>query len=106
MLEYHENLEYFARRFGLNIVGALESKPGIPPSPSHLAKVIQMVREKNVQGILIQVYYPRKSADFVASQTGIKVVVIPDSVGGTPDAKDYFTLFDVIFNRITKAFGG
>ncbi len=102
-VSYHRSLPYFCRRFGLQIVTELEPKPGIPPSPAHLAEVVKIMKKENVRLILMEVFYNRRVADFVARQTGAKVVVFPNSVGGSPEAKDYFSLFETIVNLITAA---
>jgi len=101
---YHRSWPYFVDRFGLVIACELESKPGIPPSPGHLKEVIDIMKRDNVKIILMEVFYDEKPAQFVADQTGAKVVVVPNSVGGTKEAKDYFSLIDTIVNKITEGF--
>ncbi|MDD5422896.1 MAG: metal ABC transporter substrate-binding protein [Candidatus Omnitrophica bacterium] len=101
---YHRSWPYFVDRFGLVIACELEPKPGIPPSPGHLKEVIDVMKRDNVKIILMEVFYDEKPAQFVAAQTGARVVVVPNSVGGTKEAKDYFSLIDTIVNKITEAF--
>ena len=101
---YHRSWPYFVDRFGLVIACELEPKPGIPPSPGHLKEVIDIMKRDNVKIILMEVFYDEKPAQFVADQTGAKVVVVPNSVGGTKEAKDYFSLIDTIVNKINDAF--
>jgi zinc/manganese transport system substrate-binding protein len=100
---YHRSWTYFADRFGLNVACELEPKPGIPPSPGHLKEAIGIIKQKGVKVILIEVFYDKKPAYFVASQTGAKVVVVPNSVGGTKETKDYFSLINVIVDRLAEA---
>jgi len=101
---YHRSWPYFADRFGLDIACELEPKPGIPPSPGHLKDVIQKMRDENIKVILMEVFYDEKPARFVAEQTGAKLAIVPNSVGGTKEAKDYFSLIDAIVEKLAEAF--
>jgi len=99
---YHRSWEYFVQRFDLDVVCELEPKPGVPPSPGHLKDVIEIINEKNVKVILMEVFYSEKAARFVSKQTDAKVVVVPNSVGGTKEAKDYFSLMDIIIYKLVE----
>ena len=101
---YHRSWPYFVDRFGLVIACELEPKPGIPPSPAHLKEVIDIMKRDKVGVILMEVFYDEKPAQFVASQTGAKVIVVPNSVGGTKEANDYIGLMDTIVNKLADAF--
>ncbi|MBU2568144.1 MAG: metal ABC transporter substrate-binding protein [Elusimicrobia bacterium] len=79
---FHESWLYFADTFGFNIVGALEPKPGIPPSPAHLSKLIDTIKKENVRFILAEPYYPRKPIKFVSERTGIKEITVAIYCGG------------------------
>lgn len=103
IITYHKSWPYFARRFDLKVVGQLEPLPGIAPSPKHLSRVVGLVKEENVSLILQENFYSRRPADFVAGRTGIPVVVVPNSVGASPEAKDYFSLFRVIVSQMVEA---
>ncbi len=103
IVTYHSSWPNFAKAFSLDVVGFLEPKPGIPPSPQHKLEIINVMREQKVPLILMEVYFDRKDPDFVASKTGATVVVIPPSVGGEPAAKDYLSLFDVDVEKIASA---
>jgi ABC-type Zn uptake system ZnuABC Zn-binding protein ZnuA len=89
---WHTSWRYFAQYTGLELVGFMEPKPGVPPSPSHLAGLIQTMRRTGARAIIMEPFYNRKTADFVARQTGARVLVIPPSVDGTPAVPDYFAL--------------
>lgn len=102
LVSYHRSWIYFTNRFDLIIIAELEPKPGIPPSPSHLAEVIEIMKTEHAKAIILEPYYNRKSADLVASKTGAKVAVCPLSVGGGPGIKDYLTLIDFIVGQMTK----
>ncbi|MGB2986199.1 MAG: metal ABC transporter substrate-binding protein, partial [Phycisphaerae bacterium] len=104
VVTYHRSWPYFANRFGLVVAAELEPKPGIPPSPGHVAEVIKRVQTENIHVLLMEPFYSRKAPDLVASQTGITVVECANSVGGQPEATDYLTLMDNIINRVIEAF--
>ena len=100
---YHESWEYFARRFGLEIVGTLEPKPGIPPSPSHLAQIMDRMQAQDVRLILKEPYYEDKNPDLVARETGARVVELPNQ----PQAgQDYFAFIDSLVERVADAAAG
>lgn len=99
---YHRSWPYFVDRFGLVIACELEPKPGIPPSPAHLKEVIDIMKRDKVGVILMEVFYDEKPAQFVAGQTGAKVIVVPNSVGGIKEAKDYFSLMDTVVDRLAE----
>lgn len=106
VVTYHSSWPNFARFFKLDVVGFLEPKPGIPPTPQHKLAIINLMRAQKVPLILMEVYFDRKDPDFVASKAGAKVVVLPPSVGGEPQAKDYISLFDTNLAAIVNALGG
>ncbi|MGH7677346.1 MAG: metal ABC transporter substrate-binding protein [Gemmatimonadaceae bacterium] len=87
VVAYHTSWKYLAEYTGMNIVGFMEPKPGVPPSPSHLAGLILQIRRTGAKAIIMEPFYNRKDADFVASKTGAKVVVLPPSVGGLRNGK-------------------
>lgn len=101
IITYHRSWIYFANRFGLTVAAELEPKPGIPPSPAHLAEVIRLAKAQRTGIILQEPFYTRKAADHVAEKTGAKVVVVANSVGGEADAVDYLSLVDLIVRRLT-----
>ena len=92
VVAWHTSWRYFAEYNGMNIVGFMEPKPGVPPSPSHLAGLIQTMKQTGAKVIVMEPFYNRKTADFVASKTGATVLVLPPSVGGTKGLDDYVQL--------------
>ena len=106
VVTYHASWPNFAKYFNLNVVGYLEPKPGIPPTPQHKLEIINLMRAQKVPLILMEVYFDRKDPDFVASKAGANVVVLSPSVGGEPEAKDYVSLFDTDVDRIVAALAG
>ncbi len=99
----HKMWSYFAKRFGLDVVATIEPKPGISPSPSHIAKVISLIKEQDVKLIIRTPYFDAKVPDMIARNTGVKNVVLPSSVGGVDGIDDYFSLFDYITDSIVKS---
>jgi ABC-type Zn uptake system ZnuABC Zn-binding protein ZnuA len=106
VITYHNSWPYFARRFGLNVVGYVEPKPGIPPPPSHVAELIEQVKRDGIKLIIIEPYFSEKIPQLVASQTGCRVLVLPPSVGGVKGVDDYAALLDYDINQITSALKG
>lgn len=102
IISYHKTWAYFANRFGFKIIDTLEPKPGVPPSPSHLKNLIQIIKNQNVRFILLENIYKNDSAEYLAEHTPIKVVIAPISVGGHKQAKDYFNLMNTIIENIKQ----
>lgn len=106
MIAYHNSWPYFARRFRLDIVGFIETKPGVPPSPSHLAKVVGDMQARGARIVLREPHEPERDVSFVASKAGAKVVTLAASVGALPRTDDYISLFDVNVEALTSAVAG
>lgn len=94
VITYHNSWPNFAARFGLQVAGYVEPKPGIPPPPSHILAVIQQIRQDNIRLILVEPYFDEKTPQAIARQAGAQVVTMLPSVGGVPEVKTYFDLFD------------
>ena len=103
VVAYHKSLNYFEERFGLVEVNNIEPKPGIAPSPSHIAALIEQMKSEGVKLILMEVWHERRTPDLVAQKTGAKVVEIPANVGGSLDAPDYPSLCVAMAKRIAEA---
>jgi ABC-type Zn uptake system ZnuABC Zn-binding protein ZnuA len=103
IIAYHNEWVYFERRFGLQIVDFMEPKPGIPPSPSQLVKVIKEVQSNNIKVIISSPYFTTSSSDVVAKQTGVKEVTLATSTAAFPSIKTYFDLFDYDIDHLTAA---
>src|SRR5882672_3993997 len=100
---YHDSWPYFGHRFGLEIDIFLEPKPGIPPSPSHLAEVIAQIKAQKIKAIIVEPYHNRKIAEKVAESTGAKVVDFAQFPGALPDTDNYFKLIDTLVNNLAVA---
>jgi zinc/manganese transport system substrate-binding protein len=103
VVAYHDSWVYFAHRFGLNIDLFLEPKPGIPPSPSHLAEVIEKMKAGHIKAIIVEPYQNRKIAEKVASSTGAKIVDFAQFPGALPNTDTYIALIDALVARLSAA---
>lgn len=92
VVAWHTSWNYFAEYTGMRIVAYMEPKPGVPPSPSHLLQVVQAMKASGAKVIIMEPFYDRKMADFVARQTGATVLLLPPSVGGVPGISTYLQL--------------
>lgn len=103
IVTYHPTWRYFARRFGLDSTIFLEPKPGIPPSPPHLAKVIEQMAAENIRVLLVEPYQPRKTAESVAAHNGAAVVDVCQFPGAIAGTDTYLALIDTMVKRIAQA---
>ncbi len=94
VIAYHNEWCYFENRFGLKIVDFMEPKPGIPPTPSQLVKIIKEVKENSIKVIITSPYFTASSSDVVSKQTGAKTLILATSVGAFDSIKNYYDLFD------------
>jgi ABC-type Zn uptake system ZnuABC Zn-binding protein ZnuA len=103
IVAYHDSWPYFARRFGLAFIGFVETKPGVPPAPAHLAALIGDMQARSVRVIIREPQEPERDISFIAKRTGAAVATLATSVGGLPGADDYLSMFDVDIATLTKA---
>jgi ABC-type Zn uptake system ZnuABC Zn-binding protein ZnuA len=103
---YHDTWPYFARRFGLVIVAAVELVPGVPPSPASLAALAASMKDAGVKLLIVEPSSSRSVASRVAAPSGARVVTLIASVGGDPEARDYLQLFELNVRRLTEALAG
>ena len=94
IVTYHRSWTNFAEAFGLDVVGYVEPKPGIPPSPAHTLNLIHEMKRQGIKLILVEPYFDLKTPNAIARETGARVLVMPPSVGGVKEAADYLRLFD------------
>jgi zinc/manganese transport system substrate-binding protein len=104
IVTYHRSWPNFAKHFGLDVVGYVEPRPGIPPTPTHTIDLVNQMKRDNVKIELIEPYFDLKTPNSIASMTNGRVVVMMPSVGGKPEITDYFKLFDYDINLLIKAF--
>jgi zinc/manganese transport system substrate-binding protein len=103
VVTYHRSFPNFAARFGLDIIGYVEPKPGIPPSPQHTLDLINEMKRQNVKLVLVEPYFDLKTPNAIGRATGAEVLVMPPSVGGVKEVTDYFKLFDYDINLLVEA---
>ena len=105
IVTYHNDFLYLASRFGLDVVGTLEPKPGIAPSPAHLAQVIGRMKATNAKVILVQPYQSRRTAETVARQTGALVLDVSQQPGARDNTTTYFDMMDNLVSTLARALG-
>jgi ABC-type Zn uptake system ZnuABC Zn-binding protein ZnuA len=104
IVAWHTSWRYFAEYTGANIVAFMEPKPGVPPSPSHLAGVIATMKRTGARTIIMEPFYDKKVAEFVARNVpGSRVLVLPPSVGGLPGMDDYFKVMRYDVTQLASA---
>ncbi|MGZ4733098.1 MAG: metal ABC transporter substrate-binding protein [Terriglobales bacterium] len=104
VVTYHRSFPNFAKHFGLDVIGYVEPRPGIPPTPSHTVELIQLMRRENCKVVLVEPYFDLKTPQSIGRETGAQVVVYLPSVGGEKGVDDYFKLFDYDIGLLIKAF--
>ena len=103
VVTYHRSFPNFAERFGLEIIGYVEPRPGIPPTPQHTLDVMNEMKRQNVKLVLVEPYFDLKTPEAIGRETGARVLVMPPSVGGVKEVPDYFKLFDYDVNLLVDA---
>jgi len=103
IVTYHKNWVYFLKLFGMEEAGTIEPKPGIPPSPRHVTKLVEMMREHDIRIILAANYFDEQKIRTVANRVGAKEVIVPLYVGGAPEVTDYFKLVDCWMEGLLNA---
>lgn len=103
IVTYHRSWPNFCERFGLDVVGYVEPRPGIPPSPSHTIELIQEMKRLGVKILLVEPYFDLKTPQSIGRETGARVLVMSPSVGGEKEITDYFKLFDYDIQMLVSA---
>ena len=103
IVAYHNSWPYFGKRFGLNIDLFLEPKPGIPPTPTHMAEVIRKMKEGGVRVVFVEPYLSRRTAEKVAQETGATVVDVTQFPGALKGTAGYIPLMDHLVNAVAGA---
>ena len=103
VVTYHRSYSNFAERFGLDVIGYVEPRPGIPPTPQHTLDLINEMKRQGVKLVLVEPYFDLKTPNSIGRETGAKVLVLPPSVGGVKETPDYFKLFDYDVNLLAGA---
>jgi len=103
VVTYHRSWPNFTDRFGLDVIGYVEPRPGIPPSPGHTIDLMAEMRRQNVKILLVEPYFDLKTPQSIGRETGAKVLVMPPSVGGEKEITDYIKLFDYDLGLLVAA---
>jgi ABC-type Zn uptake system ZnuABC Zn-binding protein ZnuA len=104
VVTYHRSFPNFAKHFGLDVIGYVEPRPGIPPTPSHTIELIQLIKRENCEVVLVEPYFDMRTPQSIGRETGAQVIVYLPSVGGEKQVATYFDLFDYDIGLLIKAF--
>jgi zinc/manganese transport system substrate-binding protein len=100
VVSYHDSWPYFYQAFGLVNGGVIEDRPGIAPSPRHVASLIRRMSEQRVKVILLESWYPTDTADLVARKTGARVLIVPQSPGAVKGTEEYVAHMDYLVRAV------
>ena len=100
IITYHKNWSYFTNTFGLEVLGYIEPKPGIPPSAKHVQNIIEMIKEQDIKLMIIATYFEKKTAQMIEAKTGIKALYLPLHVDAIPGIDNNFKLVDYWIDQI------
>ncbi len=103
LVTYHRSWPNLMERFGLEVIGYVEPKPGIPPSPSHTLALMSEMKAQGVRVIVVEPYFEKRTPESIASQVGGQVIELAPSVGGVEAATDYIALFDYNLSQLAAA---
>lgn len=103
VVTHHLAWVYLAHWLGLEVVGLLEDKPGIPPNAGHLAELLDGLKEQNVEVIIRATYQSERPSEWLSERSGVPAVILPHTVGATEEAKDLHSMFDDIVDRLLEA---
>jgi zinc/manganese transport system substrate-binding protein len=103
VVTYHRSFTNLADRLGLDVLGYVEPRPGIPPSPQHTLDLVNEMKQQGVKLVLVEPYFDLKTPNAIGRQTGAQVVVLPPSVGGNKEITDYLKLFEYDINLLVNA---
>ncbi len=103
VVTYHQSWSYVSHWLALQEIGYVEPKPGIPPDPQHLARLIGVMKEDGVKLLLVEDFYNKSVASLVAQKAGAKLLTLPSDVGATPQIKDWFGLVETVLRQLSQA---
>jgi zinc/manganese transport system substrate-binding protein len=103
VVTYHKSFDYFLQRFGLELAGTIEPKPGIEPSPTHISALIPRAKAEGVKFVIIEPNRPRRTPEYLAEAIGARVIVLPAMVAGNEQVKNYPDLFEYNIAQLTRA---
>ena len=106
LVSYHPDMIYFAERFGMEPFGTIEIRPGVDPTPGHIAELKRRMLKEHVEVVVRERHYPAGLAETIARETGAKLVELPAMTGGVPEARDYISFIDYNVRTMVKAVTG
>ncbi len=106
VIAYHKNWAYFARDFGLEVAGYIETKPGIPPTPKHVEYTINLIQDRNIDLMLVANYFEKRKPETISQKTGIRALFLPLSVHGAEGTGDNFELVNYWIDQLLAAVDG
>jgi ABC-type Zn uptake system ZnuABC Zn-binding protein ZnuA len=104
LIAFHDDWDFFAKRFNLNIVDFITERDGAPPKLGRIGQLTKLMKEKNIRLILAEANQPERHSNMLAERTGAKVVQLAGSVGMLPNTDDYIALFDANVNALANAY--
>ena len=105
VVSYHDSWPYFYRAYGLIELGVIEDRPGVPPTPQHLATLVRQMKEQRARIVVLESWYPPDTAAAVARQAGARLVVVPQSPGAVRGTEDYIAHMDYLVTALARALG-
>ncbi|HPC83392.1 MAG TPA: metal ABC transporter substrate-binding protein [Thermoanaerobaculaceae bacterium] len=105
VVTFHDSWPYFARRFGIEVVGFLEPKPGVPPTPTHIAALTERLKDGRVKAIVMESYFDDRVPKMLSRTTGVPLVKVPVLVGAVPGVDDPLALFESITAALAQVLG-
>lgn len=106
VVDDHNVWPYFARRFGIQVIGHMEPLPGVPPTTKHLSELIERMQAEHVRVVMTLAYYDPRHARFVSERTGALVAPLAHQVGAREGTDDYLSMFDYNVRQLVAALGG
>jgi ABC-type Zn uptake system ZnuABC Zn-binding protein ZnuA len=104
VVAYHKQWEYLTHWLGLKVIGYVEDKPGVPPSPRHVANLIERMKERRVPVLLCTPFTPPKIPQQVAHKAGANLLLLPPSVTGGSGIETYIDLFEYLISKLESTF--
>ena len=103
---YHQEYDYLAAYHGLEITGKIEPKPGIPPTPNHVAELIAAMKSEHTDAILSAPWSNNETVERIAEASGVKVAELPNMCGGIPGTDTWIAMMDLLHQRVGEVLGG
>ncbi|MGD9920278.1 MAG: metal ABC transporter substrate-binding protein [Pseudorhodoplanes sp.] len=104
LIAFHDDWDYFARRFNLNIVDFITERDGAPPKLGRIGQLTKLIKDKKIRFILAEANQPERHSNMLAQRSGAKVVQLAGSIGMLPNTDDYISLFDANVNALVSAY--